>query len=140
MLGDFVIDLVLFRPSQVRSGSICRKLQRWERPSPQTHGQFWLTSTTGKTRFNRLYLIGCTSTIFGRDALKAAIAEAKSGYDVQLYDEATTALNNFDPADPASTLDLGWIDSVKKQNKLKTDRLEAELKGYKNNLIKEAFR
>lgn len=36
--------------------------------------------------------------------------------------------------------DLAWVDKMTKQVKSETDRLEAELKGYKNNLIKESIR
>ena len=49
-------------------------------------------------------------------------------------------LHELDPADRESTPDLAWIDTVKKQNKVETDKLEMELKGYKNNLIKESIR
>ncbi len=35
---------------------------------------------------------------------------------------------------------MGWIDRMTKQTKAETDRLELELKGYKNNLIKESIR
>ena len=37
-------------------------------------------------------------------------------------------------ADPA------WMEKKDKQNKAETTRLEHELKGYKNNLIKESIR
>jgi COP9 signalosome complex subunit 1 len=37
-------------------------------------------------------------------------------------------------ADPA------WMERKDKQNKAETTRLEHELKGYKNNLIKESIR
>ena len=36
--------------------------------------------------------------------------------------------------------DLAWVDKMTRQVKVETDRLEAELKGYKNNLIKESIR
>jgi hypothetical protein len=36
--------------------------------------------------------------------------------------------------------DQAWVDTVGKQNLAETARLEAELKGYKNNLIKESIR
>ena len=46
----------------------------------------------------------------------------------------------YDPTNHDSNPDLHWIDTVKKENKVKTDKLEMELKGYKNNLIKESIR
>ena len=36
--------------------------------------------------------------------------------------------------------DLAWMEKKEKQNKAETTRLEHELKGYKNNLIKESIR
>ena len=36
--------------------------------------------------------------------------------------------------------DLAWVDKMTRQVTIETDRLEAELKGYKNNLIKESIR
>jgi COP9 signalosome complex subunit 1 len=36
--------------------------------------------------------------------------------------------------------DLAWMEKKYKQNKAETTRLEHELKGYKNNLIKESIR
>ena len=99
-----------------------------------------LISSVGRTRFNRLYLIGSCSTTLYHEALKAAIAEAKSGCDVQQYEQAVAMLHELGPADRESTPDMTWIDAVKKRNKVETDKLEMELKGYKNNLIKESIR
>ena len=97
----------------------------------------WLA---GRTRFNRLYLIGSSSTVLYPDALKAAIAEAKNGSDVQQYEQAVSMLHELDPSNREFTPDLAWISHVKKQTKVETDKLEMELKGYKNNLIKESIR
>lgn len=36
--------------------------------------------------------------------------------------------------------DPSWVDRTNKQIKAESDRLEMELKGYKNNLIKESIR
>ena len=94
----------------------------------------------GKTRFDRLYLIGSTSSYLYLEALKGAIAEAKRGKDVSRYEVAVATLREISPNDPDATPDLGWIDKMNKQVKAETDRLELELKGYKNNLIKESIR
>lgn len=50
------------------------------------------------------------------------------------------SLHQIVPDDPDATPDLGWIDRTIKQVRTETDRLEQELKGYKNNLIKESIR
>jgi COP9 signalosome complex subunit 1 len=44
------------------------------------------------------------------------------------------------PDDPDARLDMNWMETTAKQVKAETDRLEFELKGYKNNLIKESIR
>ena len=49
-------------------------------------------------------------------------------------------LREYDPLDCEATPDVAWIDKVQKQTKVETDKLEMELKGYKNNLIKESIR
>ena len=72
--------------------------------------------------------------------MKAASAEAKLGKDVGRYDVAVSTLQEIAPGDPDAIPDLGWIDKTTTQVKAETDRLELELKGYKNNLIKESIR
>jgi COP9 signalosome complex subunit 1 len=72
--------------------------------------------------------------------LKAAVNEAKKGNDVSRYDAAVEALQEVAPDDPDAKLDMNWMEATTKQVKAETDRLEFELKGYKNNLIKESIR
>ena len=85
-------------------------------------------------------MIGTSSTHLGLDALKLAVAEAKHGKDVQNYEKAVSALAELAPDDPDAVLNQTWVDTVRKQVKADTDKMEAELKGYKNNLIKESIR
>ncbi|MCJ1429482.1 hypothetical protein MMC29_007396, partial [Sticta canariensis] len=100
----------------------------------------YIANYKGKTRLDRLLLIGSSSTYLCLEALKAAIAESKLGKDVGRYDIAVSTLQEIAPGDPDAIPDLGWLDSTTKQVKAETDRLELELKGYKNNLIKESIR
>lgn len=97
-------------------------------------------SITGRTRFERLFLIGKCSTILSLDALRLAVAEAKSGKDVERYELAVEALGQATPNDPDAVLDQRWVDVAKQTVRAETDKLEHELKGYKNNLIKESIR
>ena len=94
----------------------------------------------GRTRFDRLFLIGISSAYLHLEALKAAIAEAKRGVDVARYEQAILALVEAEPDDPDATPDTAWIEGTRKAAKIETDKLELELKGYKNNLIKESIR
>lgn len=95
---------------------------------------------TGRTRFDRLLLIGLSSTYLYLDALKAAVREAKAGEDVQQYETAMVALQDMAFRDPDAKPDQEWMERTKKRNTLETSKLEGELKGYKNNLIKESIR
>ena len=95
---------------------------------------------TGRTRFDRLFLIGRSSVPLCLDALKAAVAEAKRGRDTQRYREAVECLRVAAPSDQDAAFDQTWLAAQEKANKLETNRLLAELKGYKNNLIKESIR
>lgn len=87
-----------------------------------------------------MFLIGRTSTRLCVDALKAAVAEAKNGNDIDRYTEAAKLLHTASPEDQDGALDKGWMERTGQANKAETQRLEAELKGYKNNLIKESIR
>ena len=94
----------------------------------------------GKTRIDRLYLIGTTSSYLYLEALKAAIAEAKRGKDVNRYEMAVAALRDIAPGDPDAKLDQLWVTRTQAQVQADTEKLEQELRGYKNNLIKESIR
>lgn len=87
-----------------------------------------------------MFLIGKCSTVLSLDALRLAVAEAKAGKDVGRYELAVEALKQVAPSDPDAVLDQRWVDTTKQTVRAETDKLEHELKGYKNNLIKESIR
>ena len=95
---------------------------------------------TGRTRFKRLFLIGTCSTYLATDALRLAVTEAKSDRDVSRYESAVRALAEVAPNDKEGSLDTEWVERMRRVTKAETDRLEQELRGYKNNLIKESIR
>jgi COP9 signalosome complex subunit 1 len=95
---------------------------------------------TGRTRLERLILIGTCSSYLAVEALKTAVREAKKGKDVKRYLEAQSHLETIGPQEREAVRDPAWMDRTEKQNQAETLRLEAELKGYKNNLIKESIR
>lgn len=99
-----------------------------------------ITHSSGRTRFDRLFHIGRTSTFLCVDALKAAVAEAKRGEDIDIYVSAIEALRQVAPDDPEAKVDRPWIESTDRSKKEETKRLEAELRGYKHNLVKESIR
>ena len=94
----------------------------------------------GRTRLERLILIGTCSSYLGVEALKTTVREAKKGKDVKRYLEAQTHLETIGPQEREAVRDTAWMDMTEKLNQAETQRLEAELKGYKNNLIKESIR
>ncbi|KAI0875078.1 26S proteasome subunit RPN7-domain-containing protein [Hypoxylon argillaceum] len=94
----------------------------------------------GRTRFERLLRIAQSSVPLCLDALKAAVTEAKEGKDIQRYREALEFLRVVGPDEPEAQYDDAWVNETVKSNKTLAQRLEAELKGYKNNLVKESIR
>jgi COP9 signalosome complex subunit 1 len=49
-------------------------------------------------------------------------------------------LSNIAPDDPAALTDIAWAEKKSRDTQLEQERLEHELKSYKNNLIKESIR
>jgi COP9 signalosome complex subunit 1 len=87
----------------------------------------------------RLAHIAMHCPTLSHQALTIAITSAKSGKDVSLYRRLinlASALKFNDLVTP----DLEWIDKTEDANKRENTRLEQELKGYKNNLIRESIR
>lgn len=86
--------------------------------------------------------IGRNSRYLSKEALRMAVKVAKGGKNVDRYKEAVACLEYVSSQDPSgfAELDVEWIEAREKQVKQETDKLEHELKGYKNNLIKESIR
>ncbi|KAK3375069.1 26S proteasome subunit RPN7-domain-containing protein [Podospora didyma] len=110
------------------------------RDTPKFDLDLYIQNYRGRTRFDRLLLIGRSSVPLCVDALKAAIAEAKRSRDTHRYREAVECLRIAAPSEPEASFDQAWLESTEAFNRAETHRLTAELKGYKNNLIKESIR
>ncbi|KAK4163449.1 putative COP9 signalosome complex subunit 1 [Cladorrhinum sp. PSN259] len=108
--------------------------------APKLDLELYIQNYRGRTRFDRLFLIGRSSVTLCVDALKAAVAEAKRGRDPQRYREAVECLRIAAPTDPDATFDQHWLEKQETANRMETARLLGELKVYKNNLIKESIR
>ncbi|KAK3379452.1 26S proteasome subunit RPN7-domain-containing protein [Lasiosphaeria ovina] len=107
---------------------------------PKLDLDLYIQNYRGRTRYDRLFLIGRSSVPLCVDALKAAAAEAKRGRDTHRYREAVECLRIAAPSEPEATFDQAWLESVDAINGSEITRLLAELKGYKNNLVKESIR
>ncbi|KAK3295913.1 26S proteasome subunit RPN7-domain-containing protein [Chaetomium fimeti] len=110
------------------------------REPPNFDLDLYIQSYRGRARFDRLFLIGRSSVPLCVDALKLAIAEAKRGKDTHRYREAVECLRVAAPSEPEAVFDQKWLEAQDAENKTETNRLLKELKGYKNNLIKESIR
>ena len=69
-----------------------------------------------------------------------AIAEAKKSKNIDLYLQLAEELSGIAPQDPAAFTDTTWAEKKAQDSQREQDRLEHELKSYKNNLIKESIR
>ncbi|KAK4137450.1 PCI-domain-containing protein [Trichocladium antarcticum] len=107
---------------------------------PKFDLDLYIQNYKGRTRFDRLFLIARSSVPLCIDALKVAIAEAKRGADTQRYREAVECLRIAAPSEPEAVFDQAWLSNQEAANRIETKRLLTELKGYKNNLIKESIR
>ncbi|KAI9738137.1 MAG: hypothetical protein M1818_005566 [Claussenomyces sp. TS43310] len=108
--------------------------------TPKLDIDLYLQNYSGSTRFERLEFIGTHSVALSVEALKAAVIEAKKGRDWNNYKSALDKLRSIAPDEPEAIYDIAWGESTTKRNLAETDRLEAQLKAYKNNLIKESVR
>ncbi|CZS94028.1 hypothetical protein WAI453_001372 [Rhynchosporium graminicola] len=107
---------------------------------PKFDLESYLSNYKGRTRLERLLLIGICSSVLSVDALKLAVREAKQGKDIKQYLEAQNHLEAVGPNESEAQRDLVWMEKTERLNHMESQRLEAELKGYKNNLIKESIR
>jgi COP9 signalosome complex subunit 1 len=74
------------------------------------------------------------------EALKLAIREAKTGKDIKLYLDLQNTLEILAPGEPEAQRDQKWMERTEKQNAGRAQTLEAEVKEYKTNLVKESVR
>ncbi len=108
-----------------------------------------MTTVPGRTRLERLAHIGTSSTFLCLDAFAIAIREARRIGDVSYYVSLHEVLQELQlppdlvaklPKDIQDGMDIVWAERQTKIVKAETDRLETELRTYKNNLIKESIR
>ncbi|KAH7041317.1 26S proteasome subunit RPN7 [Microdochium trichocladiopsis] len=125
--------LTFFTEMESQGGTIVRE-------TPKLDLELYIANYGDRSRFDRLLLIGRSSVPLCIEALKGAIAEAKKGTDIQRYRDAWECIRIAAPGEPEATWDEAWVTSTQKSNAAETHRLETELKGYKNNLVKESIR
>ncbi|KAH7406273.1 COP9 signalosome-like protein complex subunit 1 [Phaeosphaeria sp. MPI-PUGE-AT-0046c] len=107
---------------------------------PKFDLESYISNYAGFTRTDRLHHIGSSSPYFAVDAYHLAIAESKKGKNVELYTRLVEDFSSIAPQDAAALLDTQWAEKKTREIQQEQDRLEHELKSYKNNLIKESIR
>ena len=100
----------------------------------------YISNYEGITRLDRLALIGTSSRYLGVDALRLGVREAIKGKSVAKYESLVFKLALVAPTDVLAKVDEEWVQTRRRAVNIEKDRLEAELKSYKNNLIKESIR
>lgn len=110
------------------------------REQPKLDLETYIANYTGRARHDRLLTVGKSSVHLCLEALKMAFREASEGNDIGRYREAWELLHLASPNDADATFDEALVEERKAAIKSETHRLEKELKGYKNNLIKESIR
>ena len=101
----------------------------------------YILNYSGHGQIHRLKFIALKSSTLQGDALKIAIRLIKdTTLDVSLYQETVEQLRLLDSGSPESVVDRSWVENAIRTTKITTEKLEAELKNYKNNLIKESIR
>ncbi|KAF9735000.1 hypothetical protein PMIN03_007114 [Paraphaeosphaeria minitans] len=107
---------------------------------PKFDLESYIANYDGFTRAERLRHIGSHSTYLAVDAYRTAIAEAKRGKNVKLYCDLVEELAQIAPEDSAALTDTTWATEKTKKVEAEKEKLEHELKSYKNNMIKESIR
>ncbi|KAF2845344.1 COP9 signalosome-like protein complex subunit 1 [Plenodomus tracheiphilus IPT5] len=126
-------DSPFFRQQQSKGEAIVTDVPKFDLDS-------YIANYAGFTRIDRLQHIGSHSPYLAVDAYRLAIAEAKRGKDVGQYTTLVEQFSGIAPQDTAALLDTTWAEKKTRDVQSEQERLEHELKSYKNNLIKESIR
>ncbi|BFZ64426.1 hypothetical protein YB2330_005569 [Saitoella coloradoensis] len=108
---------------------------------PQLDLESWIQNYSGNTQILRLLFIAERCPELAVDALRAAITLIKEKtLDVRRYIDAVEHLQRISPDAAEAKLDDQWIEQTSRKARSQTEKLESELKSYRNNLIKESIR
>jgi COP9 signalosome complex subunit 1 len=108
--------------------------------SPKLDLDSYISNYKGRLRIDRLLAIGRSDSHLAPDALRLAITEVRNSSNAEEYAKLASQLQEIAPNDPMATIDTNWVTTTTRRSMMETERLEAELKQYKNNLIKESIR
>ncbi|KAF2673242.1 hypothetical protein BT63DRAFT_410274 [Microthyrium microscopicum] len=108
--------------------------------TPKIDLDSYITNYEGRLLIERLATIGSSNSHLAPEALHLAVKQAKQGINAERYTELAKQLQSVAPNDPLAVIDTDWIAITNRRTRAETERLDAELKQYKNNLIKESIR
>jgi COP9 signalosome complex subunit 1 len=108
--------------------------------SPKLDLESYISNYDGPLRLERLTAIANSQSVLFTEALRLAVIEAKRTMDCDEYVKLAEKLHSVARSDPLGAVDKEWVTATTRKAKAETDRLELELKQYKNNLIKESIR
>ncbi|KAJ3318677.1 hypothetical protein HDU76_000759 [Blyttiomyces sp. JEL0837] len=102
----------------------------------------YISNYSGHAKINRLEFIADVCPELQTDALQMALAELKTTYNVPKYSALLGRLNEILSSRARANVaqDSAWVESTNRAVRIQTEKLETELKNYKNNLIKESIR
>ncbi|KAK9469320.1 26S proteasome subunit RPN7-domain-containing protein [Lipomyces arxii] len=100
----------------------------------------YIQNYSKRNAVNRLLFIADKSPELAENALVLAITRLKQSLDVSRYEDTVERLKEISPSNKFAAVDQAWIDTVTNKSRITGDKLELELKSYKNNLIKESIR
>jgi len=87
----------------------------------------------------RLAHVAVRCPSLARQSITLAVSAARSGKDVRLYLRLCEVANHLGLPDVGAA-DQEWATKQEEANRRELSRLEGELRGYKNNLIRESIR
>ncbi|KAI5856970.1 26S proteasome subunit RPN7-domain-containing protein [Tricharina praecox] len=108
--------------------------------APRLDLETYIANYHGRTQISRLIHIATHSVPLSVEAVKIAIKLLKQGSDVKCYRLAVSFLQKIAPNDPDAKPDEEWADRTTRKVAAETEKMEAALKSYKHNLIKESIR
>jgi COP9 signalosome complex subunit 1 len=108
--------------------------------TPKLELESYIANYDGPIRLDRLIAASNAKSALSTDALRLAVMEAKKTPNSTKYVQLADRLRTVSPKDPLGTIDKDYVQTTSRKTRAETDRLELELKQYKNNLIKESIR
>ncbi|PUU72445.1 26S proteasome subunit RPN7-domain-containing protein [Tuber borchii] len=100
----------------------------------------YISGYAGRTQIDRLIHISTHSPPLAIEGLKLAIKLLKQTQDVPRFRLALDILRKLSLEDAEAAQDDAWIEKTSRKVASDTERIEADLKSYKHNLIKESIR